>query len=154
MRITEFLAWKVFLPSLTQFTAPPDSVFPKVGSLRKIYIYIYIEKYNNRLQKISSLYLPGKFRSRLFRCRSLLPNNGWGGGGLGRWPSSWTSWQRRRATTGHSKPAERGGVLGVALTVCVHIWINYGIHKLRVRPDQAVGYQFYFFSFLQLFWRK
>lgn len=44
MRITEFLAWKVFLPSLTQFTAPPDSVFPKVGSFRKIYIYRKAQK--------------------------------------------------------------------------------------------------------------
>lgn len=49
---------------------------------------------------------------------------------------------------------ERGGVLGVALTVCVHIWINYCFHETSVRPGQAMelAYQFQLlFLFLQFY---
>lgn len=47
----------------------------------------------------------------LSRWRRLLPNNGRGGGrsggGLGRWPTCWTSWQLSGATTRHSGPTTR-----------------------------------------------
>lgn len=70
---------------------------------------------------------------------------GWGGDRVPELPGSGAGRPQDTAS-----PQNGGGVLGVALTVCVHIRINYGFHKLRVRRGQTVGYQFYFFSFLQL----
>ena len=72
---------------------------------------------------------------------------GRGGGGLSwsrggdRVPELPGSGGRRRPgpTTGHSKPAERGGVPGVALALCVHIWINYCFHETSV----GAGCSFY-----------
>lgn len=129
----------LFLLLLTQFTGPSNWRACKI---------LPFEKYNEKINSSATTSLSEKFRLRLFRCRSLLPNNGRGSrGGLGRWPSSWTSWQWGRATTGHSKLAKRGGDLGVTLPVCVHIWINYCFDKRSVLSDQSMEYQFYFFLF-------
>lgn len=51
-----------------------------------------------------------------------------------------------RPTTGHSKPAKRGGVLGVALPVFVSIYGLITASKTSVGPGQTVGYQFSSFN--------
>lgn len=88
-----------------------------------------------RFQIIPTVQTRRKVSARLFRRRRLLPNNGGDGWWEpGRGPSSWTSWQRGRATT---RPEEARCSGRDARRMCPYMddWLVY---ELTVRLWRAL----------------